>query len=143
MKKFILIAIILILIGCEKTEYNANENYIQLLNVTPKSGSTITNNTNIEFTVEYNISQNELEGLGFIMHFWYKSDDGTYWSYAKKYLTVRNESFDFSTKISKIQYANPQNDFYYKVSFSRITGEKTSEPLKESNELHYKISPEK
>ena len=146
MKKLIFLLSIFLLFSCDNPEdseeLDTNENYIKLTAVTPKSGSTIREPMTIQANIKYNISLNELEGMGFYISLWtgYTAAGEWYSSPDKNAkLEMRNDE-----KLAPIEFVDDRflknhkgDTIFYRISITKKTSEDREYFLMNSDSIFF------
>lgn len=146
MKKLLFILFVFFVFACNKNDdehqENPNENYIKFTSVAPKSGSVIREPITVKANVVYNISLNELDGLGFFISLWHSSGKNSDW-YSSPDLNAKLERRS-DKKLIPIEFIddgflkNHKGDsIFYRISITKKISEDKERFLVHSDSIFF------
>ena len=144
MKKFIFFISILFIISCNKSDLpDSSESYIQISEFNPTPDSSITEATWINTLMQYNISQNETEGMGYYVISWSTFGSSDYWSGTGIVpFKLSKKSGQRLTSLDRIRWIPPHGEpdtITYKLTISRKEFDGSDRIIATSNTVTYII----
>lgn len=145
MKKLLLVlCLALFLNSCQNSnEYDSDENWIKINNISPDPNSSIDWLQEISFEIEYNISESEIEGNGFMLFLYSEVDNDGYWSsniHGRLY--KRNDKIVLITDMPDHSHNRDTRSLKLRVDIDRIKDNDFVDELCSSKVVKYYINPE-